>query len=107
MISRVGLTKKEASKVVFYRPKGCDECLQTGYRGRIAVFEIMEVNDEIAKLIVQRVDASVIKQKALETGMILLGADGLRCIRDGVTSIEEVLSVAYVEEVDDDPSGEM
>lgn len=107
MISRVGLTKKEAAEITFYRPKGCDECLQTGYRGRIAVFEVMEVNDEISKLIVQKVDSSIIKQKAIETGMFLLGTDGLRCIKEGVTSIEEVLSVAYVEEVADDPSGEI
>ncbi len=98
MLDRVGIKQAEAQKITFYRPKGCDECLSMGYKGRLAVFEIMEVNDEIAKLIVQRADATVIRKKALEGGMTLLGADGIRQIKAGLTTIEEVLSVAYVEE---------
>jgi type IV pilus assembly protein PilB len=58
----------------------------------------MEVADDISRLIVQRVDASVIKQKAIELGMSVLGMDGIRNIRSGLTSVEEVMSVAYVEE---------
>lgn len=98
MIARVGITQAEAAKITFYQAVGCDECLKTGYRGRMAVFEVMEVTDEIAKLIVQRVDATVIKQRAIEEGMKLLSTDGLRCIMEGSTTIEEVLSVSYVEE---------
>lgn len=99
MIKRIGLTQQEAKNITFYKPKGCEECLQTGYRGRLALFEIMEINDPIARLIVTRADASLIKQKALEQGMTQLGADGLRRIKDGDTTIEEVLTAAFVDEV--------
>lgn len=98
MIKRAGLTMQESEKITFYKAVGCDECLNTGHKGRLAIFEIMEVNDEIARLIVQRVDSSVIKARALHQGMILLATDGLRCIKNGITSIEEVLSVAHTEE---------
>jgi general secretion pathway protein E len=100
IITRVGITKQESLSITFYRAVGCDECLRTGYKGRGSIFEIMEVDDEIAKLIVQRVDASIIKQKSIEQGMTILGLDGVRNIKDGRTTIEEVLSVAYVEEVE-------
>lgn len=99
ILSRVGITQKEASEITFYRAVGCDECLQMGYKGRLAIFEIMEINDEIAKLIVQRIDATVIQQRAIAQGMVLLGYDGIRNIKAGLTSIEEVLSVAHVEEI--------
>ena len=99
MFTRIGLNAQDAKTITFYKAVGCAECLNTGYKGRLAIFELMEVNDEIAKLIVQRSDASVIRQKALQQGLTLLGTDGVRMIRAGATSIEEVLSVAYVEEV--------
>jgi general secretion pathway protein E len=99
MLARIGLNAQDAKKITFYKAVGCGDCLNTGYKGRLAIFELMEVTDEIAKLIVQRVDSSIIRQKALQHGMTLLGTDGVRMIAAGVTSIEEVLSVAYVEQV--------
>lgn len=98
MLARAGIKPEDAKNIKFYRPKGCDECLSMGYKGRLAVFEIMEVNDQIAKLIVQRTDATVIRKKALEQGMTMLGIDGVRQVKAGLTTIEEVLSVAYVDE---------
>jgi general secretion pathway protein E len=98
MIRKIGLTAAQAASITFYNAVGCDECINTGYRGRLAIFEVMEVDDEIASLIVQRADASVIKRKALQQGMTTLGQDGLRYIKEGKTTIEEVLSVAFVEE---------
>ena len=101
MLTRIGLSATKATGIIFYEPGSCDECLGTGYKGRMAVFEVMEVNDEIKKLIIQRVDASVIKQRAIDFGMKLLSEDGIRCIIDGTTTIAEVLSVAYVEDEED------
>jgi general secretion pathway protein E len=98
MVKRLGLSVLEAEKITFYQPKGCDECLNMGFKGRLPVFEIMEVNDEIAKLIVQRADSTLIRKKALEHGMILLGNDGIRQIRAGLTTVEEILTIAYVQE---------
>ncbi len=99
MVARLGLSAQEAKNITFYKAVGCPECLNTGYKGRLAIFEVMEVDDEIAKLIVQRADASAVRKAALRQGMTLLGADGVRMIRAGATTVEEVLSVAYVEEI--------
>ncbi|MBL4588002.1 type II secretion system ATPase GspE [Candidatus Babeliales bacterium] len=101
MLARIGLTPQQTTGITFYEPGDCDECLNTGYKGRMAVFEVMEISDEIKKLIIQRVDASIIKQQAMAQGMKLLSEDGIRCIIDGTTTIAEVLSVAYVEDEKD------
>jgi type IV pilus assembly protein PilB len=75
----------------FYYGEGCPECSNTGYRGRIGLFEMIVVSDAIRELINQRAPTLVIKQKALEQGMRSLRDDGLRAIFDGNSTIEEVL----------------
>ncbi|MBD3273495.1 type II secretion system protein GspE [Candidatus Dependentiae bacterium] len=102
MIKKLGLTKEQAEKITFYKAVGCDECLNTGYKGRLAIFEVMEIDDEISHLIVERADANVIRKKAIEKGMVLLGQDGLRRVAAGQTTIEEVLNVSYVEQAVDE-----
>ena len=106
LVNRLGLSKQEASSITFYNAVGCEQCLNTGYKGRLAVFEIMEVNDAIAQLIIQRVDATVIRKQAVADGMTLLGLDGVRNIAAGKTTIDEVLAVAYVEQTADDVAQE-
>jgi general secretion pathway protein E len=102
MLKRLNLSPDEVSSITFYKPVGCDDCLKTGYRGRLAIFEVMEITDSITRLIVQKVDSSVIKEKGLEQGMTQLSHDGIRCIKEGLTSIEEVLSVSYVDATPED-----
>ncbi|MGB0333759.1 MAG: GspE/PulE family protein [Opitutales bacterium] len=75
----------------FYYGEGCSECSNTGYRGRIGLFEMIVVSDAIRELINQRAPTLTIKQKALEQGMRSLRDDGLRAIFDGNSTIEEVL----------------
>jgi type IV pilus assembly protein PilB len=77
----------------FWRPIGCRSCAQTGYRGRLAVNEVMPVSEEIERLAVQRASASEIKRVAIAEGMVVLRDDGLRKTADGLTSLEEVLRV--------------
>ena len=79
-----------ANKKFFYG-KGCAECNRAGYRGRQGLFELMVINDPLRSLITQKSPTLVLKQKAIESGMRPLREDGLRCIFDGHTSIEEVL----------------
>lgn len=105
LLNRINMAKEEANAISFYKATGCDECLKTGYRGRMAIFEIMEINDTIAKLIVQRVDASVIKNQAIKDGMSLMIADGLRHVKAGLTTLEEILSVAVAEETASEIAG--
>ena len=79
-----------------HRGKGCTECSDTGYSGRIAIFEVMPVSEKIGRLILERSPAGVIEKMALEEGMILMKQDGYLKVLEGITSIEEVLRVAEV-----------
>jgi len=98
LLERIGVSAKEAKEIKFYEPVGCDECNQTGYRGRVAIFEIMEMTQTIAKLTMERSETGIIREQALKDGMIPLIKDGLRRIKDGLTTIEEVLAVATIEQ---------
>lgn len=106
VLERVGITPQQAKKMTIYEPVGCDECFG-GYVGRIGIFELMDINDEIRELIVQRANASVIRRKALQLGMTMLATDGIRRIQEGVTTIEEVLRVAHAEEGMDEVAAEL
>jgi type IV pilus assembly protein PilB len=76
-----------------YRPAGCAACSNTGYRGRIGLYEVMPVTEEIERLTVERASAEQIKGVAIQQGMIALRDDGLEKTRMGITSIEEVARV--------------
>ncbi len=78
----------------FHKGRGCPTCNFTGYKGRIAVFEIMILNDQIRGLIVRQRPSNEIKQAALEHGLVTLRHDGWRRVLDGVTSVDEVVRVA-------------
>jgi len=94
----IGLTEKEAKSITFYKSVGCEECNNTGYKGRLAIFELMPMTAEIAKLTVERADISLLRKQAIADGMKLLIQDGLRKIKEGITTIDEVLSVATIEQ---------
>jgi len=96
-LASIGISEKEAKGVTFYEPVGCEECAHTGYKGRLAIFEMMEMTPDLAKLIMDRADTSLLRQQAIKDGMKLLVQDGVRKIKDGLTTIAEVLSVATVE----------
>ncbi len=87
----VGFSAEEAKKLKTFKGKGCSTCNNTGYKGRIGLYEVMEVNDEIRELILIGASALELRKKAIEDGMISLRESGLQKIRDGVTSIEEVV----------------
>jgi len=76
-----------------YRPAGCSACSKTGYKGRIALHEVMAVSEEIEKLAVEHASALTISKVALEQGMITLRTDGLSKVKSGLTSMEEILRV--------------
>ncbi|MFC1727010.1 GspE/PulE family protein [Patescibacteria group bacterium] len=84
---------QKVEKQDFYHGEGCDECGGTGYRGRVGIYEILEINDQIRELIIKKVAAEEINKMALKSGMISMLADGLDKIASGVTTIEEVLRV--------------
>jgi type IV pilus assembly protein PilB len=76
-----------------YRPIGCTSCGNTGYRGRMAIHEVMPVTEEIERMVAEHASAEAIGQVAREQGMITLRQDGLEKVRQGLTSIQEVLRV--------------
>ena len=77
-----------------YKAVGCAACSNTGYRGRVALHEIMTLSDEIESLVVTRATGSEIRQVALEQGMVSLREDGWSKVAQGLTTIEEVLRVS-------------
>lgn len=91
VLSQLGLTPFDIGDKTFYFGKGCPDCNNTGYRGRKGLYELLKVSDPIRALINDKAPNVVIRQKAMELGMSTLRADGLRCIFEGITTIEEVL----------------
>ncbi len=91
VLSQLGLTPQEIGDKTFYFGKGCDTCNNTGYKGRKGIYELLSMNDPLRELINQRAPSVVMKQKAIELGMVTLRDDGLRTIYDGTSTIEEVL----------------
>ena len=85
------------SKIKFYKGKGCQACSDTGYKGRIGIYELMIIDDEIRNLIIAKTSAEEIRKEALKKGMIPLKTDGIEKVRSGTTSIEEVLRVTEEE----------
>jgi general secretion pathway protein E len=83
--------RRPAQPVTAYRPGGCARCSQTGYRGRVGIFEMMLIGDEIRAMISQNTDAKTLKRKAMELGMHTLRSDGARKVLAGITSVAEVL----------------
>ncbi|HZX11130.1 MAG TPA: type IV-A pilus assembly ATPase PilB [Acidobacteriota bacterium] len=89
----IGFSPEEAKKVKVYKPKGCPSCNNTGYKGRTALFEVLEVTEDIKEMILSRAQTKDIKKKAIEQGMLTLRQSGLEKIKKGITSVEEVLRV--------------
>jgi type IV pilus assembly protein PilB len=81
---------------LLYKPKGCDYCSHTGYRGRIAIYEIVLINDSLRELIARGASLGEIKDKIKELGIGSLLSSGMKKAAEGVTSIEEVLSITLV-----------
>lgn len=87
------LDAKEFTGETLYRAKGCKKCGGTGYQGRVGIFELMTVNDDIAKLCVKRAASLEMRRVAINQGMITLRSDGMKKVRSGLTSLEEVMRV--------------
>jgi type IV pilus assembly protein PilB len=91
LLAQLEISKRDIGKKSFYYGKGCDTCNNTGYKGRKGIYELMKITDPIRELINERAPTVVLKQKAIELGMVTLRQDGLRSIFEGDTTIEEVL----------------
>lgn len=90
-LAMLNLSPHDLGDKVFYYGRGCSTCNDTGYKGRKGIFELLVVNDAIRAMINERAPTVVLRQKAVELGMVTLREDGLRSIFDGDTTIEEVV----------------
>jgi type IV pilus assembly protein PilB len=88
---QAGFSAEDAKTVVPRKGKGCDRCNGTGYKGRVGLYEVMEINEEIRELVLVGASALELRRKAIEEGMITLRGSGLRKVREGVTTIDEVV----------------
>jgi general secretion pathway protein E len=89
----------KSDELTFYRNNGCEECSNTGYRGRIGIFELMIIDEPLRREILNNSDAKTIQRVAQQQGMRLLREDGARQVVAGVTSVEEVLAATQAAEV--------
>lgn len=91
-IEMLGLSEEEAKKMKFFRGKGCSECNNTGFSGRTGLFEVLPIIPEIEKMILDGASSQIIKEKAVEDGMLTLRDAGIEKIKAGIATVEEVLA---------------
>ncbi len=94
-LMEVGFTETEISELVPMKGRGCSNCMNTGYRGRVALYEVLTITDEIRELILRGASAMEIRETAVALGMKTLRQAGLTKIREGRTTIEEVVRVTF------------
>ncbi len=94
---KIGLSEEQINQLVgdgkYFKGAGCEKCGKTGMKGRIGIFEVLEVTNEIINLIAGKATAAQIQQKAIEQGMELMIVDGLKKVKEGITTISEILRV--------------
>ena len=98
MLMEIDLRPEDVAGKTFFYGKGCDYCNRTGYRGRLGIFEIMVLDDDMRELIMQRASSNILRAEARKRGMRTLRESGLLAITDGLTTIEEVVKETIVED---------
>ena len=88
---QAGFTAEDAQGIVPMHGKGCEKCNNTGYKGRVGLYEVMEVTEELRELILVGASSLELRRKAVDEGMLTLRSSGLRKVKDGVTTIEEIV----------------
>lgn len=94
-LTKVGYSEEEVKTIKCYKGKGCSTCNNSGYKGRIALYEVMPISDELRELVLEGASANEIKKTAARLGMNTLRRSGLNKVKEGTTSIEEVLRVTF------------
>ena len=88
---QAGFSADEAATVTPLKGAGCDRCNLTGYKGRVGLYEVMEISEELRELILVGASGLELRRKAVDEGMITLRRSGLRKVKDGMTTVEEVV----------------
>ncbi len=98
MLMELGLRPEDISGKQLYYGKGCDYCNHTGYKGRLGIFEIMVMTDELRELVMRRASSNLIRAEAVKQGMVLLRESGLKGIFNGLTTLEEIVKETVFDE---------
>jgi type IV pilus assembly protein PilB len=93
----MGLAAEQAATTTFVKGRGCNECNRTGFRGRMGIYEIFVINEDVQKLIYERVSAHVLRKAARELGMRTLREDGVRKAVAGLTTPDEVMKTTVAD----------
>jgi type II secretory ATPase GspE/PulE/Tfp pilus assembly ATPase PilB-like protein len=97
-LKRIGFPEDEIDVTKFMRGAGCEACRRLGYQGRLAIYELLVLNEALRPLILSRASSSTLATRATEQGMRTLRTDGWNKVKAGITTIEEVLRVTQIEE---------
>jgi len=95
---KVALKVDDKEDIRIYMPEGCEKCNNTGYKGRIAIYEIMNINRELREIIAKNTTSDTIKQAAVKNGMMTLRDNCARLVREGITSVDEMIRVTFTKE---------
>ena len=93
MLRNIGILPDQIDEASVFRARGCEHCFNTGYRGRIGIFEILKMESQLKSLILKSFDANRIQEEAFRMNMVSLRSDGIQKVLAGTTTIEEVLRV--------------
>ncbi len=94
-LEEIGFSEEEAKTVKIYKGEGCDNCNGTGYKGRVALYEVMPISEKLRRMILEGASTEELRQQAIEEGMSTLRMSGLKKIKEGVTTIDEVMNVTF------------
>ena len=97
VIAQLGFTNDQVAEKKFYRGKGCDHCNNSGYRGRVGLFELMILNDDLREMIMQNASTDDMREQARKYGMVTLRDAGLKNMFEGITTPEEVIRETIVD----------
>ena len=96
LMTESGLDPKEVEGKTYYRGAGCDRCNSTGYKGRVGLFELMILNDDLREMIMQNCSTDELRNRAREFGMVTLRQAGFKYAEEGVTTFDEVVRLSLI-----------
>ena len=99
LLSAIGLEPKDIKGKTLYKAVGCKECKDTGFRGRKGIFELMELTSEMREMVFKREPVDKLREVSRMNGMVVLLEDGVRKFLDGLTTIEEIISITHREDI--------
>ncbi|MBN1902084.1 Flp pilus assembly complex ATPase component TadA [Candidatus Sumerlaeota bacterium] len=98
IITKLNTRNEDISEATFYRPVGCEKCRYTGYHGRTAIYELVRINEPFRRMIVNRDPANILRREAIKWGMKPIRLDGWHKVKNGFTTVDEVLRVTMEDE---------